>query len=37
MPVFKAVGMADEGQFMNMMQDRKMLIPRWVKSILETR
>ncbi len=37
MPVFKAVGMADEGQFMTMMQDRKTLIPRWVKAILETR
>jgi AcrR family transcriptional regulator len=37
MPVFKAIGTVDEKQYMTMMQDRKMLIPVWVKAILETR
>ena len=34
MPVFKAIGAADETQFNDMMSERKSLIPVWVKAIL---
>ncbi len=34
MPVFKAIGVADETQFNDMMSERKSLIPVWVKAIL---
>ena len=37
MPVFKAVGLTDDQQFLAMMQERKQLVPLWVKAILETR
>jgi AcrR family transcriptional regulator len=34
MPVFKAIGAADENQFKAMMNDRKALIPFWIKAML---
>jgi len=34
MPVFKAIGAADENQFRAMMQERKSLIPMWIKAML---
>jgi AcrR family transcriptional regulator len=37
MPVFNAVGIADEREFMQLMQERKKLIPAWIKIILESR
>ena len=37
MPVFNAVGILDEREFMQLMQERKKLIPGWVKLILESR
>jgi AcrR family transcriptional regulator len=37
MPVFKAIGAADETQFKSMMTDRKALIPLWIKAILNAR
>lgn len=37
MPVFKAIGAADETQFKTMMADRKALIPVWIKAILNAR
>jgi AcrR family transcriptional regulator len=35
MPVFKAIGAADENQFKAMMNDRKSLIPLWIKAMLQ--
>lgn len=37
MPVFKATGIADDQRYAALMQERKKLIPLWIKSILETR
>lgn len=37
MPVFKAIGAADENQFKAMMQERKSLIPMWIKAMLKAR
>lgn len=37
MPVFKAIGAADENQFKAMMQERKSLIPIWIKAMLKAR
>ncbi len=37
MPVFKAIGAADESQFKAMMQERKSLIPIWIKAMLKAR
>ncbi len=35
-PVFKAIAVADDQQFIALMQERKTLIPKWVEAILQT-
>jgi AcrR family transcriptional regulator len=37
MPVFQSIGSMNEATFMMMMQERKSLIPHWVKSMLDTK
>ncbi len=35
-PVFKTIQLLDDAQFHHLMQERKQLIPLWVKTILDT-